>query len=423
MARRRGFFAEMQYQSQQAEKRRLAQERAEVRAHAQAAREWERARREAERAANAAARAADAERKAAAREAARLLAEARAAEVEERNTRLIDIDTELGLLLEGTLGVDDFVDLERLRAKAEHPPFPRPELENPVAPPKLIEARPAPAYVEPAAPTGVGAVFGGKKKHQAAIEEAKADFERAKAAWDAEAAAIPERQRKQLEDHQAQEDARLAELQSARDVYALECERREHEVAEANARLDAIIAGLPIGEPNAVNEYVGIVLGNSVYPDVLEVGHDYEFDPVTRELALTVLIAPPDRLPQEKAFRYVKSSDEITSTPLSGRALKDRYRGIVEQVALRSLHEIFEADRQGVVQTISLHVATETTDPATGRPRRIRFVGVGAARDAFEHLDLANVVPAATLKHLGAEVAKNPVDLDGLDDVTGVRRQ
>jgi restriction system protein len=46
---------------------------------------------------------------------------------------------------------------------------------------------------------------------------------------------------------------------------------------------------------------VGIVLGNSVYPELLDVQHEYEFDPVSRELTLTVLLAPPDRLPQEKA--------------------------------------------------------------------------------------------------------------------------
>ena len=46
--------------------------------------------------------------------------------------------------------------------------------------------------------------------------------------------------------------------------------------------------------------------------------------------------------------------------------------------------------------------------PATGREGYIPFVAVGADRDSFLELDLSNVVPAATLSHLGAVVSKNP---------------
>ena len=60
--------------------------------------------------------------------------------------------------------------------------------------------------------------------------------------------------------------------------------REKRRRLEANERLDALIAGLAAGEHDAVQEYVGIVLGNSVYPEISAVEHDYEFDPGTREL-------------------------------------------------------------------------------------------------------------------------------------------
>lgn len=74
---KRGFFAELNYQAQQAEKRRRQQEAPAVRAHNEAVREHERAQKAAERARAAAARASDAQRKAAEKEAARLHVEAR----------------------------------------------------------------------------------------------------------------------------------------------------------------------------------------------------------------------------------------------------------------------------------------------------------------------------------------------------------
>src|SRR5215218_3329823 len=95
MARGRGFFAELQYQSQLAAKRQAQAERAQARAYAAAVRQAERAQREAERAAAAAARARAAEQKAAEREAKRLREESRLAEVEALNSRLAETADEL----------------------------------------------------------------------------------------------------------------------------------------------------------------------------------------------------------------------------------------------------------------------------------------------------------------------------------------
>jgi restriction system protein len=421
VARRRGFFAELQYQNQLAAKQQAQAQRAHARAHAAAVREAERTQRQAERAYAAAARASAAEQKAAQQEAKRLHEEARVAEVDSLNTQLAEISDQLESILAATLTVDDFVDLEDLRVAASHPPFPRTDLEVPTPAVTPLSAPPEPVFVEPEAPTGLGGVFGGKKRHAAAVAEARAAFDAEHLAWQAEAAAIPGRQLAQMQERDALEEQRARDLLAARESYAGECEERDAEAARANEPLDVLIAGLASGDHNAVQEYVGIVLGNSVYPEILSVEHDYEFDPEARELALTVLIASPDQLPAEKAYRYVKAKDEITATALAKKDLKERYASVVHQVALRSLHEIFEADRPAWIRTITLQVATLTSDPATGRQKQISFVGVAAERDSFLAFDLHNVVPLATLTHLGASTSKNPYELIDIDDAPGVR--
>lgn len=100
---KRGFFAELNYQAQQAEKRQRQQQVATVRAHNAAVREADRSAKAAERARLAAQRANDADRKAAEKEATRLHVEAREAEVEELNTNLTSICEEIDRLLEATL--------------------------------------------------------------------------------------------------------------------------------------------------------------------------------------------------------------------------------------------------------------------------------------------------------------------------------
>ena len=60
---------------------------------------------------------------------------------------------------------------------------------------------------------------------------------------------------------------------------------------------------------------------------------------------------------------------------------RDRYASTAYQVALRSLHEVFEADRREIVRAVSLQVGSDTVDPATGNSGFIPFVAVAAYGD------------------------------------------
>jgi len=217
------------------------------------------------------------------------------------------------------------------------------------------------------------------------------------------------------------ETNRLNRLSAERARYAKECEAREAEVAEQNNRLDELIANLGYGTADAVQEYVSIVLSNSVYPDHFPVSHEFVFEPSSAELRLQVQIPGPDAVPSTKAFKYTRATDEITSSELSQKQCRDRYASAIHQVALRSFHEVFESDRRGLIKTISLEVGTSTIDPATGLRAYIPFVIAAAERDTFMTFDLSAVVPALTLARLGAAVSKNPFALVPAERA-GVRR-
>lgn len=417
----RGFFAELQHQSQLAAKRQVQAQRAAAREHTAAQRRAEQARNQFERAQAQQARASAAEQKAAEREAKRLHEEARLAEVASLNAQLAEKYDQIDSILSATLAVDDFVNLEQLRVVADHPPFSRSDLEFPTQPPPLpVSALPEPVFVEPMAPKGLGGVFG-RKKHAEAVEAAKAAFLAEQEAWEADAATIPARQLQQMQERDAEEQERITRLEEAKAEYQRECEARDAAAVEANLKLDELIAGLHSGVDPAIQEYVGIVLSNSVYPEVFPVEHDFEFDSELKELRLTVLVLPPGGLPSEKEYKYVKAKDEITATALPKKEIRERYAGAVYRTALRTLHEIFEADRTGHINTIALTLATDGIDSATGLSKRTSLVAVGADRASFLSFDLSQIVPLATLEHLGASVSKNPYDLVGIDGSQGVR--
>lgn len=81
------------------------------------------------------------------------------------------------------------------------------------------------------------------------------------------------------------------------------------------------------------------------------------------------------------------------------------------QSALRTLYEVFQADRTGHIETVVFNGHLDTLDRSTGKPIRPCLVTVRTTKHAFAELDLANVEPAACLKHLGANVSRSPTEL------------
>ena len=138
-------------------------------------------------------------------------------------------------------------------------------------------------------------------------------------------------------------------------------------------------------------------------------------------MTLKAGVPAPSSTPGTRQYKYVKARDEITETAQSQKEQRERYISAVAQVAVRTLHEIFEADRAGRIQTISLTVGTQQIDPGTGHMTDIPFVAVASDRATFEAIDLSHAVPAATLAHLRATVSKNPFALVAIDLSKGVR--
>ena len=239
--------------------------------------------------------------------------------------------------------------------------------------------------------------------------------------WQAEAAAVPMRQLEQATKHQAAETERQAKLAADETTYAAQSQERQAKVDTENAQLDAIIAALAVGEKAAVEEYFSIVFGNSVYPDPVNLDIEHSYNPAEKELEVAVGLPKPEDIPTVRAYKYTKARDEISETAQTAKEQRDRYTALVHAIVLRTLHEVWESDRLGHVDTIALTAGVEHIDPATGRPTTTPLVAVAAHRGDFESIDLAHVTPVETLKHLKAVVSKNPHALTPIELPDGVR--
>lgn len=417
---RRGFFAELHHQSKVAQRERERAEREANRRYLTSVRQSEHAKKLSERAQEQLSKAAISERKRFEKEAIGAYVASQEAEVAERNEKLKQTYEEIDTLLSATLQVDDFVDLNSLRVDVVHPPFDRADLEVPLPRTSKAPNPTEPALTLPDPPTGLFS-FLSKKKYEEAVEVVKSAHAKALVDWRTVCDELAAHHRKAEETRIIDELKRLKTLKSERERYAIECAKRVTAAAEDNAKLDELIANLGYGTAEAIQEYVSVVLANSVYPDYFLVTHEFEFDARTAELRLRVLVPAPTELPEIKAYKYSKVSDEISSSTLSQKECRERYAGAVHQVSLRSFHEVFESDRRGLIKTISLEVGTNTIDPATGLSTYVPFVIAAADRESFLQFELSAVIPSLTLGRLGANVSKNPYSLSAVARV-GVRR-
>ena len=419
MGRRRGFFAELQHQAAVAERNRQRAQAAAVREQVRAAREAERAYSAALRAKGAASKANAKAAAEAEREAKRLHIAAQESKVQSMNTNLAMRISDIDNILESTLKIDDYVDLEKLRKVAEHPSFESTH-QQPTPTPSPIQVPPEPVFEEPDAAKGMLA-FLGKKKHTEAVWAAQQEFEVEQRAWQETVAGIPMRQLKQLTDHKEAEDQRLLKLASDQAKYDEECRARQADVDGANAELDTLIRNFKAGEQEAVSDYIGIVFGNSVYPEDFPWAVEFEYDGSTRELRVDLEFPAPDQLPTVRQYKYVKAKEEINETAQTQKEQRDRYTGMVHNMALRTLHEVWESDRDGRIDSISLAGGVEHVDPATGQETFTPLIALAVDRETFTSIDLSRITPSETLKHLNAVVSKNPYALGGIDTSHGVR--
>jgi len=407
----------MAHQQRQAELR----QRGANAAAEKAARDYERAVSAHERAVAAAERASTKEQAAALRAAKAAHVEAEKASAESQTAEATEVLNEIDSILAATLEVDDYVDIDSLKHAAVHPAFGHDELRTPLPPPIFESPPPEPQFVPPPSPKGILKVFA-KQQHAQ-------DTANAHAAWGAEHQkwvdyvnrVLPHKNARLHEDHAEKERTRAAKLKVAEDAYRKGCEIRELEVAEANRKTDDFRVALAANDPEAIQQYVGVVLGNSVYPAAFEIEHDFTFDPEFGELTVAVIVPPPSDMPVVKAYKYVAASDEIRVVECSQKEQRERYNRAVAAVAVRTFHEVFESDRAGRIKTISLTVEAEAVNHATGLIDTYRFVAAAADREEFSQFKLENVNPIETLSYMRSSVSKSAFDLKPIGTGRGVR--
>jgi len=373
MSRRSSWGQTIIHSQREAERQRVAQ----IRAQSRAAREAERAQRAYDHAVAVAVAANEKERK-------RLHGESRQAAVDLQNADLHATTDRLQGLLSASLEVDNHFNLDRLKETQRFPIF------DP-GPLGMAAHTPDRASFQPTEPTGLTRFLPHvKQRHAAAAAAGEEEYARACAIR----AGREERRRRDLAAARAEHDR------------AVEAERLRF--MGQHAEIEQFKGAIAAADPAAIASYCTLVLEASAYPDEFPQESKLAYVPESKQLVLEYDFPSFSVIPETAAYRYIKARDEIGATPRPAAQRKSLYASVIAQITVRTLHELFDADRSDHLDTIVFNGYVEAIDPSTGRPNRTCLVTVRTTRDTFARIDLRQVEPVACLKGLHASVSKSP---------------
>ena len=376
MTRRSGLFHAIARSQREAERRHNAQMHAQAQARTQAAQTAEKAQ-----------KAYLAAQKADQKERAKLYFESQVAQVDLQNEQLESVIAQLENLLTESLANDEFINFEKLKQAPIIPYF------NP-GPLAVAEPPPVQQRYFPPELSGIQKFLpGAKEKHAQEMAKAQERYQ-----MDANAHAAREAVRQQ----------RLTEAKAMYDRYVAETRQK---VAAQHAEIDTFQRDFATGAPPAIVEYFSMVLDASSYPENFPQHARLAYVPESKQLVMEYDFPSLEIIPEVGSYKYVRAKDEVTETmrPLAQR--KTLYPSVIAQVTLRTLKELFKADRAGYLETIVFNGYVATIDKGTGQPLRTCLVTLRTSRDIFTQLELSRVDPLACLKVLNASVSKSPAEL------------
>ena len=307
----------------------------------------------------------------------------KAVNAQDAEERTVEAQQELKLmesLLAHTLSVDDTVDWNSLKNN-------KPYSEDKPTVPKEISPPPKPVASSFKKKISLFKTLLGQKSK--ILEQQQKDFQNALSAWEKEKRSVEAENQKLFQEHQAA----IQEWDKNKKNY-------EADQAQLNQKVEQLKENYTSKEEEAVTEYCEMVLSNSEYPDDFPSDFELQYSNKNGILVVDFTLPSLQQIPTKTSVRYVATRDAVEEKFLSEAQSKKLYNGVCYQIALRTIHELFEADSVDALVSITFNGFVTTTNPSTGHEETNCILSVQAKKEEFVAINLASVDPKSCFKAL-----------------------
>ncbi len=229
-------------------------------------------------------------------------------------------------------------------------------------------------------------ILGKKKK---IITKQKAAYNKAISEWEYEKQLIKE------ENDRREEEYKIA---------LSDWKNREHEYLDEqsafNKKIDKLKECYTNKDEEAIEEYCEIVLNSSMYPDTFPKDFELQYKSANNMLLIDYILPSIEDIPNLNIVKYVKSRDEFTEKNLSHTAHLKLFDSAIYQIALRTIHEIFEADVIEAIQSVNFNGIVNAVNTSTGHIESNCIISIQVLKEEFNEINLSMIDPKQCFKSL-----------------------
>lgn len=170
--------------------------------------------------------------------------------------------------------------------------------------------------------------------------------------------------------------------------------------ADHNVKIDQMHKDYLSKNPDLITEYCEMVLNNSHYPDSFPKDFEIEYNPENRIIIIEYQLPSLEGMPKVKEVKYIASKNELKESFISESQQAKMFDECMFSIALRTIHELFEADKATALDAISFNGWVKAINKATGKEENNCILSLQVKKEEFRQIDLRNVDPKTCFRNL-----------------------
>ncbi|MBV6422042.1 MAG: hypothetical protein DAHOPDDO_03330 [Ignavibacteriaceae bacterium] len=147
--------------------------------------------------------------------------------------------------------------------------------------------------------------------------------------------------------------------------------------------------------------YFEMVLKSSDYgTDFFDKKYFVKYFPDTKILFVEYYLPDKKKLTQVKEVKYVATRDEFQEVLCSNSDMNRKYDGILYEITLRTINELFQSDNTNLVDQIVFNGLVDTVNPSTGQRIKPCILSISVTKEIFRSLNLKEIDPKECFRGL-----------------------
>lgn len=223
-----------------------------------------------------------------------------------------------------------------------------------------------------------------------------------------------EQKQKELENKKQNFEKRYDELEN---IWLKEREEFYKKQKERNDKIERLKGSYFNKTPEAVLGYCKIILKNSNYPETFPKDFSIKYVPDNKLLIIDYVLPSPNDLPKIAEVKFIASRNELKEILLSESQQSKVYDSTVYKTTLRTLSELFQADKAEAIEEIAFNGWVNAINKATGKNENTCIVTIKVKKADFKEIELLKVDPKTCFKNLKGNGSSKLKDIKAVQPI------